>query len=164
MAQRLKTQWKYMKHIYKPIIYFFILSLWLCWDIYQAHSNSAGVYKSFFNASSITSTGPATVSIVRSNDPLLAHPCGVTSEEITYTTIAEMVQRAVDLAGGLSSIIHTGDTVLIKPNIVQQDSTGSGGVTDVRVVKALVYMVDAIDHGHIKIIVADGSARPLTNF
>ena len=47
---------------------------------------------------------------------------------------------------------------------MQQDSSGSGGVTDVRVVKALVTLVDEIDHGKIKIIVGDGSARPFTTF
>jgi len=88
----------------------------------------------------------------------------VTSEAITYTTIEKMVRRAVELAGGLQGIVKSGDTVLIKPNLVQQDSSGSGGVTDVRVVKALVFLVDEIDHGNIRIIVGDGSPRPFTAF
>jgi uncharacterized protein (DUF362 family) len=110
------------------------------------------------------STAATTVAIVRSNDGTLADPCPVTDEGITYTTISQMVRRAVDLAGGLYGIVKSGDTVLIKPNLVQQDSSGSGGVTDVRVVKALVCLVDEIDHGRISIIVGDGSPRPFTTF
>ena len=75
-----------------------------------------------------------------------------------------MVRRAVSLAGGFHGVIASGDTVLIKPNIVQQDSSGSGGVTDIRVVKALVKMVDEIDHGNVHIVVGDGSPRPYTTF
>ena len=158
-------------HLFKSRIFKFssiliIFSLWMCWDLSQAYDNRSIIYKSFVLNSEMKTVAspPATVSIVRSNDQALANPCGVTDEGITYTTIYQMVQRAVNLAGGLSSIIKTGDIVLIKPNIVQQDSSGSGGVTDVRVVKALVYLIDAIDHGNIKIIVGDGSPRPFTTF
>jgi uncharacterized protein (DUF362 family) len=150
----------------KIFIFLIALSVWLYWDLSQAYDNRSNNYKSFVLNSEMktVATPPTTVSIVRSNDPAIGNPCGVTDEGITYTTIYQMVQRAVNLAGGLSSIIKTGDTVLIKPNIVQQDSSGSGGVTDIRVVKALVYLVDAIDHKHIKIIVGDGSPRPYTTF
>jgi len=136
------------------------------WDLSQAHSGIGSVYTSFFLSSETkaSSSQSATVSIVRSNDPTLANPCDVMDEGITYTTIAQMVRRAVDLAGGLNSIIKTGDTVLIKPNIMSPDSSGSCRVTDVRVVKALVYLVDEIDHGHIKIIVGEGSPVPFTYF
>ena len=129
------------------------------------------IYKSFFLDSemkaSSSSSSTATVAIVRSNDSALgADTCSVTSESITYPTIYKMVKHAVELVcgpTGLRTIIKSGDTVLIKPNIVQQDSSGSGGVTDVRVVKALVYLIDSIDHGHIKIIVGEGSPRPYHN-
>jgi uncharacterized protein (DUF362 family) len=138
------------------------------WDLSQAHSGIDSVYTSFFLSSETkASSSPlATVSIVRSNDSTLTDRCGVTDEGITYATISQMVRRAVYLVDetGLRSIIKSGDTVLIKPNIVQQDSSGSGGVTDIRVVKALVYLIDSIDHGHIKIIVGDGSPRPYTTF
>ena len=154
----------------KFFIVLIALSIWLYWDLSQAHSTMMTLYKSFFLSSEINavSSTPATVAIVRSNDSALgADTCSVTSETITYTTISKMVKRAVTLAcgpNGLRSIIKSGDTVLIKPNIVQQDSSGSGGVTDIRVVKALVYLIDSIDHGHIKIIVGDGSPRPYTTF
>ena len=138
------------------------------WDLSQAYDSRSMTYKSFvFNSEMKTvASPPATVSLVRSNDPAIENPCGVTDEGISYQTIVQMVRRAVYLADetGLRSIIKSGDTVLIKPNIVQQDSSGSGGVTDIRVVKALVYLIDSIDHGHIKIIVGDGSPRPFTTF
>jgi uncharacterized protein (DUF362 family) len=154
----------------KTIIVLAALSMWLYWDLSQAHSTMMTVYRSFFFDSEVNavSVSTATVAIVRSNDSALGtDTCGVTSEAITYTTISKMVKRAVELAcgpDGLRSFIKSGDTVLIKPNLVQQDSSGSGGITDVRVVKALVYLVDSIDHGHIKIIVGDGSPRPYTSF
>jgi len=153
--------------IFRFTFFFIALSIWLWWDFSQAHSNINQTYQSFFMSSEMktVSAPPTTVSIVRSNDPVLGtNTCGVTDEGITYATIFLMVKQAVNLAGGLQNIIHRGDTVLIKPNIVQQDSSGSGGVTDVRVVKALVYLIDSIDHGHIKIIVGDGSPRPFTSF
>ena len=144
------------------------LSLWLYWDLSQAYDSRSMIYKSFVLHSEMKTIAspPATVSIVRSNDPALENPCGVTDEGISYQTIAQMVRRAIYLVdgSGLRSIIKSGDTVLIRPNIVQQDSSGSGGVTDIRVVKALVYLIDSINHGHIKIIVGDGSPRPFTTF
>ena len=151
----------------KLCVYVIVIFGFLVWDLTQAHSKLAVVYSSFFpdSESKAAAAQPATVSIVRSNDPALGlDTCSVTSEAITYTTISKMVRRAVDLAGGFRSIIKSGDTVLIKPNLVQQDSSGSGGITDVRVVKALVFLVDEIDHGRIKIIVGDGSPRPYTTF
>ena len=143
-----------------------LLAVWLWWDLSQAHDAVRPAYQPFALASAGTPKSPAatTVALVRSDDPAIATPCGVTDEAISFTTISQMVRRAVDLAGGLSGIVKPGDTVLIKPNLVQQDSSGSGGVTDVRVVKALVYLIDEIDHGKISIIVGDGSPRPFTTF
>ncbi|MCX6134413.1 MAG: DUF362 domain-containing protein [Ignavibacteriales bacterium] len=144
-----------------------VMSGFILWDLTQAHSKLAMVYSSFFPDSDTKAAAalPATVSIVQSNDPALGQDtCGLTSEAITYTTISKMVRRAVDLAGGFRNVIKSGDTVLIKPNLVQQDSSGSGGITDVRVVKALVFLVDEIDHGKIKVIVGEGSPRPFTTF
>ena len=148
-------------------LYVTLVSGFIVWDLTQAHSKLAVVYASFFpeSESKAAAAKPATVAIVRSNDPALGpDTCDVTSEAISYTAIAKMVRRSVDLAGGLRSIIKSGDTVLIKPNLVQQDSSGSGGITDVRVVKAVVFLVDEIDHGKIKIIVGEGSPRPYTTF
>ncbi|MGD0038713.1 MAG: DUF362 domain-containing protein, partial [Bacteroidota bacterium] len=160
-------------HFFKSRIFKFsfilvIISLWMWWDLSQAYNNKSIIYRSFVIDSEMkkVASPSATVSIVRSNDPALENPCGVTDEGISYQTIAQMVRRAVYLVDGtgLRSIIKSGDTVLIKPNIVQWDSSGSGGVTDVRVVKALVYLIDSIAHGQIKIIVGEGSPRPYTTF
>jgi uncharacterized protein (DUF362 family) len=142
------------------------LGAWLWWDLTPAHDAQRTAYRTFTPAGDriLRSPAAASVAIVRSNDAALADPCSVTDERITYTTISQMVRRAVDLAGGLAGIVKTGDTVLIKPNLVQQDSSGSGGVTDVRVVKALVYLIDEINHGKINIVVGDGSPRPYTTF
>ncbi len=156
-----------LPRVVKLLVYVAAISGFIVWDLTQAHSKLETMYVSFFpeSESKAAAVQPATVSIVRSNDPAIGpDTCGVTSEAITYTTISKMVRRAVELAGGLRSIIKSGDTVLIKPNLVQQDSSGSGGITDVRVVKALVLLVDEIDHGKIKIIVGEGSPRPFTTF
>ncbi|RPI05482.1 MAG: DUF362 domain-containing protein [Ignavibacteriae bacterium] len=155
-----------LKQNWKAVLYIGLAGIWLAWDIHHAQSDTSGLYKTSVLASSATFKSPAatTVAIVRSNDALLSNPCNVTDDQITYATVSQMVRRAVELTGGLSRIIKIGDTVLIKPNLVQQDSSGSGGVTDVRVVKALVYLIDEIAPGKIKIIVGDGSARPYTSF
>jgi uncharacterized protein (DUF362 family) len=158
---------KLRKHrLIKNSILASLFCIFLAWDLFQAHSAVKQVYQSFFPASQGESVASlhATVAIVRSDDTTLTNPTPVTDRYITYTTIEQMVRRAVTLAGGFQGVIATGDTVLIKPNIVQQDSSGSGGVTDVRVVKALVKIVDEIDHGHIHILVGDGSPRPYTTF
>ena len=158
----------FKSRFFKISSFLILLSGWLWWDLSQAHDNRSVIYKSFVLNSEMkeAASPPATVSLVRSNDPAIENPCGVTDESISYQTISQIVRRAIYLVdgSGLRSIIKSGDTVLIKPNIVQQDSSGSGGVTDIRVVKALVYLIDSIDHGHIKIIVGDGSPRPFTTF
>jgi uncharacterized protein (DUF362 family) len=159
MAAGTKRHWRY-------IILFAGFVAWMCWDLTQANNSRVGLYQSFLAATDVTLKTPAatTVAIVRSSDPSLANPCPITEEGITYATIAQMVRRAVDLAGGLQGVVRSGDTVLIKPNLVQPDSSGSGGITDVRVVKALVFLVDEIDHGKMTILVGDGSPRPFTTF
>ncbi len=159
-----------MVHLSRKYLRFVLMALaftgWMWWDLTQAHNSGMTPYQSFFPATQAAAKSPvsAKVSIVSSNDPSLADPCPVNDEAITYATISQMVRRAVQLAGGLDGIIRTGDTVLIKPNLVQADSSGSGGVTDVRVVKAVVFLVDEVDHGRITILVGDGSPRPFTTF
>ena len=152
---------------FKYFVLLLVVVVFLSWDLFQAHSNAFRyAYQSFFPASESKATVAlaTTVAIVRSDDTTLANPTPVTDANISYATIEQMVRRAVTLAGGFQGVIASGDTVLIKPNIVQQDSSGSGGVTDIRVVKALVKIVDEIDHGHVHIIVGGGSPRPYTTF
>jgi uncharacterized protein (DUF362 family) len=141
-----------------------LLFIWLGWDLYQANANIYS-YRSSYNASEskASTTSNTTVAVITSDDSTLANPSTRTADP-TYQTIEQMVRKAVNLAGGFSGIIKSGMTVLIKPNIVDQAASGSGEVTDIRVVEAVVKMVDEIDHGNIKILVGDGSPRPYTTF
>lgn len=150
----------------KVLTFTIAFTAWLWWDLSQAHNNLASVYQSFFPSSQKALKSPAAtkVAIVRSDDASLTSPVPLSDASISYATIEQMVRKAVSLAGGLNGIIRSGNKVLIKPNIVQQDSSGSGGVTDVRVVKALVTLVDEIDHGKVQIVVGDGSPRPFTTY
>ncbi len=51
--------------------------------------------------------------------------------------------------------------VLLKPNIVDPEPPGSGEVTDVRVIKALVKIIDEISPGNIEIVIGEGSPREM---
>ena len=148
----------------KIVLVFLSISLWLGWDLHQAHSNNYN-YLSFMSAglSKADSAASATIAIVTSDDSTLNDPCS-RSADPSYQTVEEMVRKAIDLEGGFQGIIKTGMTVLIKPNLVEIQTSGSGNITDVRVVKAIVKIVDEIDHGKIKILVGDGSPRPYTTF
>jgi len=65
----------------------------------------------------------------------------------------ETVRQAISAAGGLSSVIKEGDTVLIKPNIVAASPSGAGRITDYRVVQVVIDM--ALEAGADKVIVAE---------
>ena len=154
------------KRLAKFLLFLISLSVWLWWDLSQAGGTTATIYKSFFLSRDINArtSVPTTVAMVRSDDSALANPVAVTDAGISEVTIEQMVRKAVDLAGGLQGIVRSGNTVLIKPNIVEYEPSGCGEITDVRVVKALVKIVDEIDHGKIHIVVGDGSPRPFTSF
>jgi len=47
------------------------------------------------------------------------------------------VRKAIELAGGLTDIISGGDTVLIKPNLVDPNPSDTGTTTDPRVCKSI---------------------------
>jgi uncharacterized protein (DUF362 family) len=68
--------------------------------------------------------------------------------------VIEMVRRAIDLVGGISSIVKPGDKVVLKPNIVTGKAT-VGVTTDPRVVKALILMVQEANAREI--LVAEGA-------
>lgn len=140
--------------------------VWLGWDINQANRASTAKFISFFTNEKPTEVKDvqAKVAIVRSDDSALANPTSLDDANITEATIEQMVRKAIDLTGGINKIVKSGNTVLIKPNIVSQAASGSGEVTDVRVIKALVKVIDEVDHGKIKILCGDGSPRPFTTF
>ncbi|MBN2288868.1 MAG: DUF362 domain-containing protein [Candidatus Glassbacteria bacterium] len=106
----------------------------------------------------------STVSIVRSDDPSLSKPIPLTQRP-EYEQVAEMVERALELAGGLEK--YLGDNVqkiVIKPNIVEPAPNENGVNTDWRVVKALVLKLYSINPDY-EIYVAEaagGWARPGT--
>lgn len=145
------------------LIFVLGLMLWLVWDISQAGNYFISLYDSFKPASHYDSITSATtkVSIVRSDDPELANPTPITNSAIDYQTIENMVRRAIQLAGGFQWVIQEGDMVLLKPNIVDPEPPGSGEVTDVRVIKALIKIIDEISHGNIEIVVGEASPREM---
>jgi len=138
-----------------------VLTLWFFWDFTQADRQIESPYKSYKLNSSYDSISGATttVTIVRSNDDSLAHPVAVDDATIDYQTIEEMVRRAIKLAGpgGIDWFIQPGDMVLLKPNIVSPKLSGSGEVTDVRVIKALIKIIDEVDPGKIEIVIGEGA-------
>ncbi|MBN1466728.1 DUF362 domain-containing protein [candidate division KSB1 bacterium] len=143
---------------------FFItfFSCWLAWDFSQADKNRAPEYESYKLASTFNAvTEEATVAIVRSDDAALQNPLPINDANIDDRTIEQMVRRAIALAGGLDGFIRSGDMVLIKPNIVDPEEPGTGEVTDVRVVKALIKVVNDIDPGNMDIVIGEGSPRPM---
>ncbi len=56
-------------------------------------------------------------------------------------SIEAAVAEAVDLIGGLSSMVREGDTVLIKPNFIREEPSFTGTTTNIEVVKAIVKLV-----------------------
>ncbi len=147
------------------VLILILLTVWSVWDLSQAHkglSRMINTYPSYKYESEIDAVTAATtkVSIVRSDDTTLSDPIPVNDPSLDYEQIEEMVRRAVELAGGLY-MVHPGDMVLIKPNIVDADPPGSGEETDPRVVKALIKIVDEIDPGNMEIVVGEGSPVPI---
>lgn len=102
---------------------------------------------------------PTIVSIIPSDFPELKNP-SPRNKELTYEQIEDMIRKAIELQGDLYNIIKKGDTVLLKVNLVSDvNGSGTGEVTDVRVVKAVIKIIDEIAHGQVHIFVGEGSAR-----
>ncbi len=70
--------------------------------------------------------------------------------------VETMVREAVQLAGGLESVIHPGDVVVVKPNLVQDVYPDGGRVTDPRVTRAVVRLAQEAGAGAVYI--AEGTA------
>jgi len=66
-----------------------------------------------------------------------------------------MVKKAIDLIGGLGSMIHEGDTVALKPNVVTGRVSKPGVITDKRVVEAMIRL--SLEAGAGKVLVVEGS-------
>ena len=151
------------KKLFKAITIISVLVLLVAWDIQQADSRLYHLYKSYRSESGYDALSGATtkVAIVRSDDENLNNPTPVTNDDISYETIEDMTRYAIELAGGIDWFIGSGDMVLLKPNIVSPMYPQSGEVTDVRVIKALIRIIDEIDPGNIEIVVGEGCAVPM---
>ncbi len=71
-----------------------------------------------------------------------------------------MVYKAIEIQGGLNKIIKPGDVVILKVNLVSDvNRSGTGEVTDVRIVKSAIKIINEITNGNVEIIVAEGTPR-----
>ncbi len=96
------------------------------------------------------------VGLVASDDPQLSAPAPRDSE-LTPDQVAAMVRRAVDLAGGMKAVVpYAAKLVLIKPNISVAQPSGSGIVTDARVVRGVALLVHEVAPG-ARILIAEGA-------
>ncbi|MFC1526383.1 DUF362 domain-containing protein [Candidatus Latescibacterota bacterium] len=99
----------------------------------------------------------STVGVVGSDHVDLADPVA-RDRELTVAQVEGMVRRAVELAGGFGPRLEPGAaSVVIKPNIVEVKTRGSGVITDWRVVRALVRMVHEVAP-QARISIAEGAA------
>jgi uncharacterized protein (DUF362 family) len=132
----------------------------VCWDLVTSdqYTSVPGTfrYESEFDAI----TGATTkVAIVPSDFEGLAKQVSRTVDP-GYEQIEAMVRKAVELQGGLDWVIKKGDKVMLKVNLVGENSpSGQGENTDVRVVKAVVKIIDECTQGDVEIVIAEGSAR-----
>ena len=71
------------------------------------------------------------------------------------TQVYDMVKKAIDLVGGIGSIVKPGQTVALKPNVVTGRVTGPGVVTDKRIVEAMIKLCK--EAGAAKVLVVEGA-------
>ena len=69
--------------------------------------------------------------------------------------VAGLVKGAIDLIGGIESIVKNGDVVALKPNVVTGRVSKPGVITDKRVVEAMIRMCQLA--GAKKVLVVEGS-------
>ncbi len=111
----------------------------------------------------------STVSLIPSDYSRLHEPAAL-SDSLTYEQIAAMVQKALDLAGGLDLLIPMSvHSIVLKPNIVEPGEMGkmvneTGVDTDWRVIRALALALYAHNPGYsIRVAEAAGGwTRPGT--
>lgn len=78
-------------------------------------------------------------------------------------TVRGMIEKALDLIGGLRAIVGSARTVVVKPNLVEvpYDTTEGSVVTDPRVLEAMVGLLK--DHGVDRVRVAEGKSVNLNH-
>jgi uncharacterized protein (DUF362 family) len=136
----------------------------ICWDLATSKKYSAEEgtfrYESDFDAVTSATTK---VAVVPSDYSELSTQVS-RSINPNYDHVEEMVRKAIELQGGLDWVINKGDIVMLKVNLVGGNSpSGQGENTDVRVVKALIKIIDEFTEGDVEIIVAEGTARTNDN-
>lgn len=70
--------------------------------------------------------------------------------------VEQAVRQAVSLAGGLNGIVNSRSKVLIKPNLASCDKSGSGKITDARVIQAIAKIV--LERAPQSLVIGEGSA------
>ena len=70
--------------------------------------------------------------------------------------VHQMVKEAVDLLGGLETIVRPGQTVALKPNVVTGTLSGPGVTTDNRVVEAMIRLCQEAGAGMVKVVEGAG--------
>ena len=97
-----------------------------------------------------------TVAVVPSHDGSLAAPVA-RDHELTAEQVVGMVRRAVDLVGGMASVVpDQAELVVIKPNVGMEAESGSGVITDNRVVRAVALLVYEVAPA-ARILIAEGA-------
>lgn len=66
-----------------------------------------------------------------------------------------MVRMAIDLVGGIDSVVAKGDAVALKPNVVTGKLSGRGVTTDPRIMEALIKL--AFEGGAGEVLIVEGS-------
>ena len=99
-------------------------------------------------------TERATVSIVK-GDILETHE---KYTNVDLQTVRGMIEKSLDLIGGLESIIGQAKTVVVKPNLVEipYGTTGGSVLTDPRVLEAVVAILKS--YGVDRVLVAEGKS------
>lgn len=68
--------------------------------------------------------------------------------------VKEMVKKAIDLVGGINSVVKKGVTVALKPNIVT-GTTKQGIITDKRIIESMIKL--CFGAGAKKVLIVEGS-------
>lgn len=128
-----------------------------------AHNATKG-YQLFHKVSEVQRPVPwerSTVAVVRTNTAGMPNPVDpdALGNRITTMQIEQMVRLAVEKTGGMKKVVDPDDRlVLIKPNWVTDAASGSGSITDNRVVRAVIKLVYEANPD-AEIVVADGSGE-----
>ncbi|MEW6756182.1 MAG: DUF362 domain-containing protein [Candidatus Latescibacterota bacterium] len=98
---------------------------------------------------------PYPVGLAASDDPVLTRPVP-RDRTLDDAALLELVRRAVDLAGGMGSVVpDTARLVVLKPNIAIAYPPQTGVVTDPRVVGAVALLVHEVAP-HARILIGEG--------